>query len=120
MFLKISLLLVIVLSKSMNNFYSALLIIVIIFSNVPSASNAGFLTNLFGLGSYEDCTETGLKKAATSRAIKKMYDACKKEYPNEGTIQGSNNKGATLPLVPIPRAPVVLTPLVPVVPTPTR
>ena len=81
MFLKISLLLVIVLSKSMNNFYSALLIIVIIFSNVPSASNAGFLTNLFGLGSYEDCTETGLKKAATSRAIKKCMTPVKRSTP---------------------------------------
>ena len=83
-------------------------------------SNAGFFTNLFGLGSYEDCIEVGLKNAATSRAIKEIYDACKKEYPNEGTIQGSNNKGAKKPLVPIPRVPVVLTPLVPVVPTPTR
>jgi hypothetical protein len=108
------------LSKSMNNFYSALLIIVIIFSTVPLVSNAGFLTSLFGLGSYEDCTETGLKKALTSRAIKEIYDTCKKEYPDERIIQGSNDKGTSLPSIPIPRVPVVSTPLVPVVPTPSK
>ena len=101
----------------MNNFYSALLIIVIIFSNVPSASNAGFLTNLFGLGSYEDCTEAGLKKAVKTRAIKDIYDSCKKEYPDKRIIQGFNDKGTSIPSVPIPQVPVVSTPLVPVVPT---
>jgi len=104
----------------MNNFYSALLIIVIIFSNVPSASNAGFLTNLFGLGSYEDCTETGLKKALTSRAIKEIYDTCKKEYPDERIIKGSNDRGTSIPSVSIPRVPIVPAPLVPVVPTPSK
>ena len=120
MLLKISLVLVIMLSKSMNNFYSALLIIVIIFSSVPLASNAGFLTNLFGLGSYEDCTEAGLKKALTSRAIKELYDTCRKKYPDKRIVQGSNKKGTSIPSVPIPQVPVVSTPLLPVVPTPSN
>ena len=104
----------------MNNFYSRMLIIVTIFSIAPMVTNAGFLTKLFGLGSYEYCTEAGLKKALTSREKIEIYDICKKEYPDEGMIQGSNNKGTSLPLVPIPRVPVVLTPLVPIVPTATK
>ena len=108
------------LSKSMNNFYSALLSIVIIFLTVPSVSNAGFLTSLFGLGSYEDCTEARLKKALTSRAIKEIYDTCRKEHPDKRIIQGSNDKSMSIPSVPIPLVPVVSTPLLPVVPTPSN
>lgn len=104
----------------MNNFYNRLLIIGIIFFSVPLVSSAGILTKFFGLGSYKDCIETGLKKAKTSREIKKTYDACKKDYPDEDITNGSSKKSNTLPLVPTPRVPLVLTPVVPVVPSPTQ
>jgi hypothetical protein len=104
----------------MSKFYKRLMMIVVMFSNAPTVSNAGFLTNLLGLGSYKDCIEVGLKKTTTSREIKEIYDACKKDYPAEQIIQGSTTKGTSLPLVPIPKVPVVLLPLVPAVPTPAK
>ena len=104
----------------MNNFYSRLIIIGIIFSTTPIAAHSGLLSNIFGLGSYQDCVDTGLKKAKTSREIKKIYDVCKKDYPDEGTIQGSNKQSTIVPVVPTPKIPVVLTPLIPIVRTPTK
>ena len=104
----------------MNIFYSRMIIIGIILSTTPVVCHANFLTNLFGLGNYEDCIEVGLKKATSSREIKKVYDACKRDYPNDITIQGSNNKSTNLPSVPTPKVPTVLTPLVPFVPSPIK
>lgn len=104
----------------MIKFYSRLIIIGIIFSTVPIGSHAGFLNNLFGLGSYQDCIEVGLKKAKVSREIKKIYDVCKRDYPDEGRIQGPNKQSTIVPSIATPRVPVVLTPLVPFVPTPIK
>ena len=102
----------------MRVFYLRLIISGIIFSTTPIVCNAGILNNLFGFGNFEDCIEGGLKKASTSREIKKTYDDCNRQYPDQGTVQKFKKEITRLPLVPIPRPPVVLTPLVPVVPIP--
>lgn len=92
----------------------------IILSTAPMVCHAGFLNNLFGLGNYQNCIEVGLKKVTTSSEIKKTYDECKKDYPDEGIVQRSNKKITRLPLVPTPKVPLVLVPLLPVVPIPAQ
>ena len=102
----------------MKSFCNRFIIFAIIFFTFPVVCHAGFFSDLLGLGSYEDCIEADLKKAKTSREIKKINDACRQSYPAKDTMTGSKRQNINLPFVAVPSVPVVSKPLLPVVSSP--
>lgn len=86
---------------------------------IPSESEAGFLSRLFGIGSYEDCISGKLDRSKTSVQIQKIQGICKEKYPKAVTIEGSTNV-ISLPFVEVPTVPLVVMPSIPLVQTPTK
>ena len=104
----------------MKNFYTIIFVASLMLSSSLTSARAGLLSNLLGLEDYESCILDELKKAKTSREIKKANDYCRQKHPNAGALSISDNNNVSIPVVEVPVVPSATLPLIPLVPLPTR
>ena len=104
----------------MKNFYTIIFVTSLLLSSSFTSARAGLLSNLLGLEDYESCITDELKKAKTSREIKKANDYCKRKHPNAGALSVSGSDNVSIPVVELPVVPLATLPLIPLVPVPTR